>query len=491
MNTPIDSSDSPVNSGETLSPQEKKSLQPFLQDLTEKLNSFPTPEEKIAHGLQFMRSSISQEGGSPRFREFWEARKLLLPLFKENLNPAIRSRLWDEYVELTVEARKLKEILEEQSSFAMEQIDLAIGSIEKDLSELRERLDAKALPEEAPRSRVIERREEFYAKIQGELSLLNALASRLNSLRKEVLKTDMRIRFKTKLFKRLSSLGDQVFPRRKELIESLSASFEQDVTDFIAQHFQGQEVVGAPLYGVREEIKALQAVAKSFTLNSGSFHRTREALSKCWDVVKELEKEHKKEVLEKRQAAMEKRAVEEKELEAAREKARILAEEQKEILRLKREKITLLKEKMSALQNEASSLDVESFGADLKLVQDEIETLSLTKMEKDQMKREFRRLKDLFEEKKEQSLLNLSEDDRKVLENLRLVLQQKKERRQEIKEMLEGFRKQLGASNLDFERAIYLREVIDQEKERLEKANLGIQEIEGKIDALEHGTGGL
>jgi DnaJ-class molecular chaperone len=79
----------------------------------------------------------------------------------------------------------------------------------------------------------------------------------------------------------------------------------------------------------------------------------------------------------------------------------------------------------------------------------------------------------------------LSDDDLKTLENLRTILSQKKERRQEIKEQLETYRKSLGSSNLDFEKAMLHRELVDQEKERLEKANSGIAEIEQKIDALE------
>ena len=78
---------------------------PAFQEFTAQFVALPTLEEKVAYGLQFMRSSISQEG-SPRFREFWEARRQILGCFKENLNPAIRSKLWGEYVELTVEARR-------------------------------------------------------------------------------------------------------------------------------------------------------------------------------------------------------------------------------------------------------------------------------------------------------------------------------------------------------------------------------------------------
>src|SRR3990167_8210893 len=118
-----------IEPGQVLPTEERAKESPALQEFAEKLASLPTPEEQIAHGLQFMRGAISQEG-SPRFREFWEARRQILSRFKENLNPAIRSTLWNEYVELTVEARRLKEILEEHSAFAMEQIDLAVQSIE-------------------------------------------------------------------------------------------------------------------------------------------------------------------------------------------------------------------------------------------------------------------------------------------------------------------------------------------------------------------------
>ena len=43
----------------------------------------------------------------------------------------------------------------------------------------------------------------------------------------------------------------------------------------------------------------------------------------------------------------------------------------------------------------------------------------------------------------------------------------------------------MGGSNLDFEKAMTVREQIDLEKERLEKANAGIQEIEQKIAEIE------
>jgi len=504
-------------------------------EFEKKLGSFPTPEERIVFGLAYMRETISQEG-SPRFREFWESRRLVLPLFKENVNSSVRSKLWGEHVELTVEARRLKEILEEQSAFAIEQIDLAIQAIEKDLAgfdAILQQTSPVHFPE-VPYS--IRGRMDVYRQMQQELTVFNAFASRLNGLRKEIMKTDMRIRFKTKLFKRLSELGDQIFPRRKKLIEQVSSEFEKDVDAFVANHFQGSEVVGAPYYALREEIKAFQWMAKALTLSSVVFSRTRLRMSECWDQIKVLEREYKKVLLEKKiassdsvkalQARVEELKVRsetitlrdlDKEIDvihsemravyldredirllrdalsqlrvpyiaAQEKKAQELEEAEKERLRAKKAKMAQLKDQIQELVTQGQQMDLDSILAQCKSMETDIATLDLSKMEKQQWDRQFRPIKDLVADKKEHSLLNLSDDDRKMLDNFRLVLQQKKERRQEIKEIVDAYRKTLGSSGLDFEKAFHLQELLDQERERLDKANLAIEEIEQKISGLE------
>lgn len=461
-------------------PPEQQTSSPIMNDVlmafAEKLKTFATPEEKIAYGLAFMRQSISQEG-SPHFREFWEARRLVLPCFRENINIAIRSKLWGEYVELTTEARRLKDILEEQSSFAAEQIDLAIQALEKEISHFEgilAEIQEIYFPEASP---TVRERREFYNQVQRELNLLNTLASRLTGLRKEIIKTDMRIRFKTRFLKRLSSLGDHVFPKRKELIDQVSREFEQDVEKFVVRHFKESEVIGAPYFAVREEIKALQAMAKILTLSSGVFSRTRLRLSECWDKVRHLEKEYKRKQTEKlRDLAP---------LPIEEQKLRELEAIEREKLRIKREKGTALKEQIIQLQKEAGEIDLELLTTRYETLFCECEEWGGSKQEKQPLQRLLRNVHDLLVERQENTLLNLSEDDRKTLENLRLVLEQKRERRLEIKEQIEACRKALGASSLDFEKAIYYRELMDQEKERLEKANAGIEEIELKIQELE------
>ena len=477
------------------SPQEKKEMSVAFREFSEKVASLATPEEKIGTGLQFMKTSISQDT-APNFRDFWDARKTVLAFFKENINPAIRSKLWNEYVELTVEARRLKEILEEQSAFAVEQIDLAITALEGDVQNFNDLLATVpdiVFSEQTP---TILAKFEQYNRIQRELNLFNTLASRLNGLRKEVIKTDMRMRYKTKFFKRLSQVGDHIFPKRKELIEKVSAEFQSDIDQFILAHFKGDEIIGAPYYALREEIKALQGTAKLLTLSSGVFNRTRVKLSECWDKIKVLEKEHKKEIFAKKQQSQENRKIIEKKIEelepkaqemslqdlnlaieeiskemkeielhrsdvfflrdqfarlrapyiaAQEEKAKAIEEAEKEKIRIRQEKVNEIKDLLSnAIQDEmAESADLEKMVSDVK---DEIKSLGLTKTQIQIFDRLFRQIKDRIVECKEKALMQLSDDDREALNDLRSILEQKKERRQEIKDQIEFYRKEIHRS---------------------------------------------
>ena len=90
-------------------------------------------------------------------------------------------------------------------------------------------MDPIEIPEEA---KVLKPNCRAYIEFQKELDFLGTLAGRLNSLRKELIHTPMRIRYKNRLFGELSKLGDAVFPRRKETIAVLSELFVQDIEAF-------------------------------------------------------------------------------------------------------------------------------------------------------------------------------------------------------------------------------------------------------------------
>src|SRR5207249_5477090 len=86
---------------------------------------------------------------------------------------------------------------------------------------------------------------EIYDRLQRSLELFNVCATRINGLRKELVKTEMRIRDKNKFFHRLSKLGDLVFPQRKALINEVSARFIEDVEKFITNSFNREQGTAA------------------------------------------------------------------------------------------------------------------------------------------------------------------------------------------------------------------------------------------------------
>lgn len=515
---------------------DKRGVSGFFADFLRLFQAESSAETKIRLSIEFMQTALSSSG-TPRFKDFWEGRKMCLPLFKENISPKVRSQLWSSYIELSTEAKRLKEILDEQSAFAIEQIELAIQALERDLQNY-ELLLSQAQEAYFPyETSALKGKEELYNGMQRELLLLGDLASKVNAMRKEVVKTEMRIRIKNKLLERLSLCGDQIFPRRKELIKKVSLQFMSDVEEFVASHFQNEEFQGVPFYALREEIKQLQSVAKLLTLNTHAFTQTRLKLSDCWDKIKHCEKERKKETQQKRQTfkqnfdlVMEKikpfseacgagLSLEEsnkqsaeilafmRTVELGREEVLDLKEEiqrakraplekakeaelerqrkDQEAETLRREKINGLKEELNVLLSNIETLEVEVLCAKKEGIQKQFEEISLAKAERQIVDRLFKQLKDGIDDKKEKALLMLSEDDLKALDQLKVVLQERKQRRQEIKGQLENYRKLLGGSGFDFEKAMLYREMIEAEKATLEKINTSIDEIEEKIDQIE------
>lgn len=489
------------------------------------------PEVKLQLAIHFMETSLAQ-GGTPHFRSFWEARRLCLPLFKENISPAIRSQLWTKYSELSKEARRLKEILDEQSAFAVEQIEIAIQALETDISHFDEQVEKSTFSESIVFPQALQEHFKTYQNLQKQLNVLNTQASRINALRKELLKTEMRVRHKNKFFQRLSTAGDKVFPKRKELIKQISQQFANDVEKFIKLHFEGQGSRES-FYVLREEIKSFQGLAKVLTLNTHSFTQTRTHLSECWDRIKVEEKERKKEraqhrvvskqnadEMEKQIAAL-KEAFEKNEesvgnaqkkvddivaqmrqVELGRDELKTLRDALNEVRRLIQGKVKLgeetrqqeeqernrqKKEKYQIFRDQAEKLlqeqetDADKLVADRDSLVAQIHDSSLSKNEKQELERVLKPLRDIITDKKEKALLALSEDDRQSLQQMQSILNQRKERRQEIKNQLEILRKAAGSSSLDFEKAMSYTSQINEEKERLDKANQAIQEIERKI----------
>ena len=531
---PSDIADSTTEKEEK--PQGDKRSQAAFDQYMADIQKQPDAESKLRHSIDFMESSLSQ-GGNPNFRNFWEARKQSLVLFKENISPSSRAQHWSKYVELSNEARRLKDILDEQSAFAAEQIDIAVKALEDDINRLDQLIESSPVIEFPIAAISLKAKQPLYNQIQRELNILNVHASRINALRKELIKTEMRVRHKNKFFQRLSLVGDKVFPRRKDLIKEISTQFMTDIDTFITVHFSSEEAPYS-LFAFREEIKALQGIAKILTLNTQSFTATRTRLSECWDKIKRLEKERKKERAKQKNVfkqnfddVMEKirefnqvfqtgslniqagnqqidqivsmmRGVElgRDELGALRSELnnsrkliqdKIKAEEQvrqhheQEKDRAKKERIIGLRVRIETLLANIDARDIDSIMAERDAILEEIQIAPASKIEKQDLERQLKPLKDAITEKKERALLNLSADDQQSLLQLREVLKQRKERRQEIKNQLEVYRKASATSGFDFEKAMSYNAQINEEKERLEKINISIEEIEDKIKELQ------
>lgn len=507
-----------------------------LEEMVKLLEAQPDPEAKLALAVLFLEKAISQSG-SPQFRTFWELRKQCQALFRENLSPGIRAKLWARFTELSEEGRRLKEVIDEQSAFAAEQIEVAIKALESDLdqwAQLVERSPIESLPSG---SRTLEGHCETYQLLQRELGLLNAYATRVNVLRKELIKTDMRIGQKNRLFQRLSSVGDRIFPRRKELIQDVSQRFTNTVNSFLESF---EELRGRPqgLRGLREEIQALQMVAKGLSLDTKTFNKTRHSLSACWEKMKEVEKvqrqerakekavfrEKAQEMATKIQEFSEKFQGGEVPLDAAKQQIdqlssgirslmlardelntlqdglrqarqlvvdKVRAAEQERYQReaerekQRREVVDGLSHRILRLVSDNGGMSSAQMTEESNVIQKEVASAKLTRDEKIALERELRPVRDLIIERREKELLALPADDQQALDQLYKVLEERQGRRVEIRKQLESLRKAGAASGRDFEQALLLNAQVAEEKARLERIEEGIQELEEQIDHLE------
>lgn len=152
--------------------------------------------------------------------------------------------------------------------------------------------------------------------------------------------------------------------------------------------------------------------------------------------------------------------------------------------RQRRNQYQEIKAQIEELLKNNTQLNSDELMSQRDRIVEKMDDFSLNKAEKQELERQLKPLRDIISEKKETSLLKLSDDDRQSLQQLKTVLQQRKERRQEIKDQIDALRKAGGASGLDFEQAMNYNAQIAMEKDRLEKINYGIKEVEQKMTQL-------
>ncbi len=476
-------------------------------------------EDKVQLALDFMKSVLSKPEGVT-LKDFWDVKKLCGPLFKEQMNPIKRNHLWAEYAELGDEARCLKEIKDEQAAFSVEQVELAIEALEADLDHY-DRLVEQIAPVAFPQGlETLEVKEGDYHSVQRELSLLKTLISRLDSLRKEILAIDMRISHKNKILKRLSKLGDQVFPKRKELVKAISDAFVADVEAFVKKRFPEEgDKYDVPYYVIRNEIKTFQGFAKVLTLNTQAFTKSRKTLSEGWDKIKEKETERRAEMGDRfeeqkknfdellpkveafelfcanpdnqvrskvlgesnaLQEAMKGAALSRDHMKLLKDriqKARsgVLDQVQAKVDEKKAEalkEVDDLKEKLTQLienESETALEDLENREEELKK---SYESLNLSAVEIHKFERDFADLRSFIFNKKEGVLREAALED---------LYEERASHVEVIKTQVEEYRKEMGGSNLDFEKAMTYRELYDSAKIHLDKEMEALKNLEEKL----------
>ncbi|NGX33789.1 MAG: hypothetical protein K1060chlam1_00130 [Candidatus Anoxychlamydiales bacterium] len=507
----------------SFSKQNNDSTQTEDLDFLKKLENLSSNEDKIKLSLEEMKKAISKEN-KPDFKTFWDIKNRCLVLFKTPLNATSRILFWKEYIDLSNEVKSLKNILSEQTNFEVEQIDLAINSLEADLKKYDAVLLAMKKIEINEKLKSLVYKKSFFIESQKELDLLNAFAARINSLRKETIKTQMRISAKNKFLKRFAIIGDIIFPKRKKIVDSVSEEFSISIDGF-AKNFDLKKV---SFFILKDAIKNLQNLAKKLTLNTEAFTNCRLTLSKCWDKVKLAEKSYKKE-RQKSKGFIDQALLKIENLKKMCEtnpNDKDILNEEKEIfnfiktLSLKNEDIKFLKfkineakapihqkkkkikEKKISVEDEReknrktkldqikndiktlldkSELSIDELEQEKNQIEEKLNGFDLAKFEKLILEKDFRALYHLIEEKKEKQTLNSSDE----LNQFLLVFEQKKKRRQTLKSHLDNLNKQLAASSLGFEKAMMLRDLIDEEKLRLKNLDKSIDQLEEKIESLE------
>ncbi|ACZ32801.1 conserved hypothetical protein [Chlamydia pneumoniae LPCoLN] len=508
----------------------------------DEIQELPSPEKKVAFILNKMREALTGSSQGSDLRLFWDLRKQCLPLFNEIEDTAKRADHWRCYIELTKEGRHLKGLQDEEGSFVVGQIDLAITCLEKDILKFQEGTEDKIFKDREDNfleSQALDKHQAFYKQHHTSLLWLSSFSSKIIDLRKELMNVGMRMRLKSKFFQRLSNLGNQVFPKRKELIEKVSQTFAEDVDAFVAKYFIGsdKETLKKTVFFLRKEIKNLQHAAKRLFVSSHVFAETRLKLSKCWDQLKGMEKEIRQEQgrlrvvsaensKEVRQMLAEVSSLliegndlskVRKNLEGISKKIRALDLTHDDVISLKKEMQQLfdqLREKQDAAEHsyqEQLAKDKQVKKEAARSLAERITTFSKTCSEGNitsESREEWQTLKELLgkmsflpppEKISLDNQLNLalqtivnffeeqllsSPDSREKLVNMRQVLKQRRERRQELKDKLEQDKKLLGSSGLDFDRAMQYSALVEEDKRALEELDASILELKQQIQQL-------
>lgn len=487
---------------------------PVFEAVFAEIDGEKESDKKLALSIKFMRDALD-DGKKARFGDFWRMKKISLELFKNDIHPTKRAFFWTDYTTLLARAHELQRILEDETNFQVEQIDLAVRGLEKEW-------DSKDLAVAKVGGFEFQGLAEnlVMQKLCQELYFMESLRSRILDLRGDLLSLEMRISLKNKMLERLSSLGDLVFPKRKQLIVEIGQVLSSEVALFIEENFVLEKGALKPnrnIFSLREKTKQLQLVLKNVNVTNEVYRRVRSQLSQAWEILTEADRLRK---LEKEKASKEEAVFLADLLERSNglvvdetlmQRVKGISEEMqaKKVSREVYRKVRLILDKKVALFESAlrKEEEVRKEKEEIsKLEASRVVDAALEELEKLLPKigsMEFSEVATIFDEKKRllskeglekrqmirfEHLLVAFEDEMLVLEvsqsedsEIEAVLEKRLSLRNHLKGAIQRLREEITNVGLDFALALELRSIVDSSKARLEEMEERIEVLHQKL----------
>jgi hypothetical protein len=249
--------------------------------------------EEVQKSLQNMKSFI-ESAQHADWSVYNQAKKIFLDTFKEVPNNSDKQKIWKEFSEVTESARSIKKLQEEEGAYAADMILQAIDALELEIKNPKFSRPKLAMLEKVEAFKSF--KEEAYEAIT-QVKFLNSKANQVQALRDELAKTGMRLSVKGRLFDRLSHLGDQIFPVKKELALRLNQIFFEGLNRF-SKWFDKEEEGVEALF----QIKLIQSFIKELNLKKADYDAVKQILDPIWKkavILKEKKEVALKEAAEK------------------------------------------------------------------------------------------------------------------------------------------------------------------------------------------------
>ncbi len=482
-----------------------------VDDYVKELSLLKHSDEKIEKMIEYMKIQLSHGDIQPLTR-FCNMRKFCLDQFKEPIPISKRLKLWENYCLAFEDILKLKQNLDQKMSFEKEQIENAVAMIEQELAQIGKMIE-KQETVELPKCLHTAENEQFYNEHQKQLNVYTTYAKRLNGLKKEFLELDLSFKQKEEALAKIHSLADQVFPKKRDLLNQISKKYIDDIRSFIKTHFNSNQSHKVPAFNLKDQIKNLQSFAKVISLNVDAFSKTRQWLSECWDKIREYEKQQKKIKEEKKLALDEKHEDIQKKLDGLKSDKNQIGQDvyndQIKELSVSIKKSEILKSQKIKFKDQLDLLDENSVAQEDATAEKELLLAILREAEQikenfqnwdyltleSQVKQVFIRydlckLLDAQQLKAEKALCALKEilvqslvseiQDRANIEELSFQIESV---RGDLKDSIEKYRRILNGSNQSIEKAIVYNELSVQTKALLSSLDKHIQSMQKKISS--------